>query len=69
MATPLPADPLQAENVRLRQENERLWKENSELRPRVSDLSHKLAVAIAHLKAQAEAETATLVRKDSSDHG
>ena len=62
-------EPSISDYERLRQENERLWRENSALRPLVSDLQHKLAVAIAHLKAHAQAETATLVRKDSEDHG
>lgn len=63
------ADPAIADYERLKQENERLWRENSALRPMISDLQHRLAVAIAHLKAHAQAETATLVRKDAEDHG
>ena len=59
----------EADYIRLTQENERLWRENNALRPLVSDLQHKLAIAIAHLKAHAQAETATLVRKDAEDHG
>ena len=58
-----------ADFARLQQENERLWKENNALRPLVSDLQHKLGVAIRHLKQAAQAETATFVRKDAEDHG
>lgn len=54
---------------RLLQENKRLWAENAALRPLVSDLQHRLSVAIQHLKHHAQAETATLVRKDSDEHG
>ena len=54
---------------RVCQENKRLWAENSALRPLVSDLQHRLSVAITHLKHHAQAETATIVRKDSEDHG
>lgn len=59
---------IDADYLRLQQENERLWKENSVLRPMVSDLQHRLNIALKHLKAQAEAETAALVRKNR-DHG
>ena len=58
-----------ADYERLRQENERLWKENASLRPMVSDLQHRLSVAIHYLKHVAEAETATLLRKDTDTHG
>ena len=57
------------DHIRLKQENERLWCENNALRPMVSDLQHKLSIAIIHLKAAAQAETATLIRKDPEDHG
>ena len=60
---------IEADIERLKQENERLWKENNVLRPMISDLQHRLSVAIAHLKAHAQAETAALIRKDAEDHG
>lgn len=59
----------EADYIRLTQENERLWRENNALRPLVSDLQHRLSVAIQHLKARAQVETATLVHKDREDHG
>jgi len=59
---------IEADYLRLQQENERLWKENSVLRPRVSELEHQLRIAQRHLKAFAEAETASLIRK-IDDHG
>lgn len=40
---------LRAENERLKQENERLRGENNALRPMLSELQHKLAVAVKHL--------------------
>jgi len=39
---------LMAENTILRAENSRLRAENDVLRPQVSDLQHKLAVALHH---------------------
>lgn len=54
---------------RVCQENKRLWAENAALRPMVSDLQHRLNVALMHLKHIKEAETAPLIRKDPSDHG
>lgn len=59
-----------AEITRLRQENARLRAENAELRPRVSDLSHRLRLALRRepTPATATIETGALTRKNR-DHG
>jgi hypothetical protein len=56
------------ENHRLREENRRLWSENSTLRPLVSDLEHRLAVAMRHLKQQAKEETDAILNPNRT-HG
>lgn len=61
-------DGTDADFARLKQENERMRIENSKLRPLVSGLEHKLAIAIRHLKDQSKQQTTALTRK-SREHG
>jgi hypothetical protein len=48
----------------LKQENLRLWNENNTLRPLVSDLRHRLSIALKGLQDLAYAETDIIEKKE-----